>query len=173
MAGWAFDTAHSEVGFSVRHMMISKVRGSFSRWKGSVSTSANGALAGVDVEVEIDSIDTREAQRDGHLKSPDFFNAAAFPTMRFVSSSVTGDTDGDFQIHGQLTIRDVTRDVTLSATFNGGGKDPWGNTRKGYHATTSINRTDFGLTWNQALELGGVLVGEKVEISLDIQLIAV
>lgn len=168
---WNFDTTHSEIAFTVRHMVFAKVRGSFTKWSGGVQTDDSGALVGLSAEVQIDSIDTREPQRDGHLKSPDFFDAAAHPTMSFASTGISGDTNGAFSITGDLTIRGTTRPVTLQAKATGAGKDPWGNQRRGFRASATINRKDFGLTWNQALELGGVLVGEEVEIEAEVQLV--
>ena len=171
MPSWSIDTAHSEIGFSIRHMMFAKVRGSFTRWSGTVEGDEGGALSSVTAEIAVDSIDTREAQRDGHLKSPDFFDAASFPTMSFRSTGLRGDLRGSFQVDGELTIRGNTRPVTLDVERTGGGKDPWGNTRVGYRATARISRADFGLTWNAALELGGVLVGEQVDIEIETQLV--
>lgn len=171
MGSWTFDTAHSDVAFSIRHMVFAKVRGSFTRWSGTVVGDDNGALTALTADIEIDSIDTREAQRDAHLKSADFFDAATHPTMRFQSTAVRGDTSGTFQVDGTLTLHGTTLPVTLAVEYTGGGKDPWGNTRRGYRATTRINRKDYGLNWNQALELGGVLVGEQVDIELEIQLV--
>lgn len=168
---WSFDPAHSEVSFSVRHMMIARVRGSFPTWSGTVDADADGTLLVLTVEIDTGSVNTREAQRDGHLASPDFFNSAEFPKMTFASSAIAPDQAGSFEISGTLTIKDVTRPVVLRATYNGTGKDPWGNTRRGYGAKTSINRTEFGLGWNAALELGGVLVGEAVDIELDVQIV--
>ena len=168
---WTFDTTHSEIAFTVRHMVFAKVRGSFTKWSGAVQTDDSGALVGLSAEVAIDSIDTREAQRDGHLKSADFFDAAAHPTMTFVSTAISGDTSGAFTITGDLSIRGTTRPVSLQAQATGAGKDPWGNQRRGFRASATINRRDFGLTWNQALELGGVLVGEEVEIEAEVQLV--
>lgn len=171
MSSWSIDTSHSELSFSVRHMMFAKVRGSFLRWTGSVDADDAGVLRGVGAEVQIDSIDTREAGRDAHLKSADFFDAANHPVMSFRSTGVSGDTSGRFQIAGELTIRGTTRAVSLDAEYTGGGKDPWGNVRRGYRATTRINRTDFGLNWNAALELGGVLVGEEVDIAVEVEVV--
>ena len=168
---WNFDNAHSEVSFSVRHMMIARVRGTFPTWSGTVEADDAGTLSALSVAIETGSVDTREAQRYTHLRSGDFFNSEAFPKMTFVSTGITGDQAGDFEIAGNLTIRDVTRPVVLKASFNGAGKDPWGTTHRGYAARTRINRTDFGLNWNAALELGGVLVAEQVDIELDVQLV--
>jgi len=171
MSSWSFDTAHSEIGFSIRHMVFAKVRGSFNRWSGTIDGDASGALTGVSAEIEVDSIDTREAQRDTHLRSADFFDTASFPKMSFRSTAVRGDVNGEFQIDGDLSIRGTTKPVTLKVEYTGSGKDPWGNTRRGYRATTRIQRADFGLTWNAALELGGVLVGEAVDIEIETQVI--
>ena len=168
---WSIDTTHSEVSFTVRHMVFAKVRGSFLKWSGAVEADDNGAITALSATIETASIDTREAQRDGHLKSPDFFDAASFPTMSFRSTGLRGDLRGSFQVDGELTIRGNTRPVTLDVERTGGGKDPWGNTRVGYRATARISRADFGLTWNAALELGGVLVGEQVDIEIETQLV--
>ncbi len=171
MSSWSFDTSHSEVGFSVSHMVFARVRGTFPRWSGTVAADDAGVITGVSAGIEVESIDTHEAQRDGHLRSADFFDAANHPKMTFVSTGVRGDTATSFLLDGTLTIRGTTRPATLDVTFTGGGKDPWGNTRRGYRATTRINRRDFGLNWNQALELGGVLVGEVVEIQIETELV--
>lgn len=171
MSSWSFDTAHSEVSFSVRHMVFAKVRGSFTRWSGNVLADATGALTGISAEIVVESIDTHEAQRDGHLRSADFFDVANHPTMTFASTAVRGDTSGAFHIDGDLTIRGTTLPVTLNVEFTGGGKDPWGNTRRGYRGTARVNRQEFGLTWNAALELGGVLVGDQIEIEIETQLV--
>lgn len=168
---WSIDTTHSELSFSVRHMMFAKVRGSFLKWTGSVEADDGGAITGLSASIETASIDTREAQRDGHLRSPDFFDSEAHPTMTFVSSAVRGDPNGVASVDGTLTIRGTARPVTLDLNFTGGGKDPWGNTRRGYRAVTRIDRRDFGLTWNAALELGGVLVGEQVDIEIEVELV--
>jgi polyisoprenoid-binding protein YceI len=169
MASWSLDTAHSEVGFSVRHMMFAKVRGQFRAWSGTVLADDEGRLSSLAADIDVESIDTREAQRDAHLRSPDFFDAASHPKMTFRSTAIRGDTARDFEVDGDLTIRGVTRPVTLNVEVTGGGKDPWGNLRRGYRATTRIDRHAFGLNWNQALELGGVLVGEHVDIEIEAQ----
>jgi polyisoprenoid-binding protein YceI len=125
----------------------------------------------IETHINVPTIDTREAQRDAHLRSPDFFDVDRFPTMRFRSTRVTATPDGDLRVTGDLTIRDVTREVTLNVTAEGHGRDPWGGERAGFSATTKINRKDFGLTWNQALETGGVLVGEEVKITIDLEVV--
>ncbi len=172
MSTYAIDNAHSDVGFSVRHMVFAKVRGHFTKWNANLSfDAADPTKSSVEVEIETGSIDTRDAQRDGHLKSPDFLDIEKFPKMTFKSDGVTKSGDLHYAVKGALTIRDVTHHVTLDVEETGRGKDPWGNQRIGFLAKATINRTDFGLKWNQTLEAGGVLVGEKVEIEIDIQAI--
>lgn len=169
---WNLDPSHSSIAFSVRHMVFAKVRGRFGAWKG-VATLDPKALGDLKVEVEIDaaSIDTGVADRDNHLRSADFFDVEQFPTLRFVSTRVEASGDG-YRVHGELTIRDVTREVVLETEFNGQAQDPWGNQRVAFAATTSIDRREFGLTWNQALEAGGVLVGERIAIEVEVQAVA-
>jgi polyisoprenoid-binding protein YceI len=169
---WNVDPTHVEVGFAVRHLMISTVRGRFSKVAGTVLLDEKRPESSkVDVVVDIASIDTRQEQRDGHLRSADFFDAENFPTMHFVSTKIEGDTTGEFTITGDLTIRGTTRPVTLQATAEGRGMDPWGGERMGFGAKGKFNRSDFGLTWNQALEAGGVAVGDEVKITIDLELI--
>lgn len=168
---WSIDPVHSQVDFGVRHMMISTVRGTFGELEGTIHLDEDD-LTNSSVEVSIDaaSIDTRNEDRDTHLRSGDFLNVEEHPTLRFKSRSVEPAGDG-FVVQGDLTIRGVTREVTLEAEELGRGTDPWGNPRVGFRADTRINRKDFGLTWNQALETGGVLVGDEVKISLEVQAI--
>jgi len=170
---WNIDPSHSGVHFTVRHMVISKVRGSFGRFAGVVDFDAQDPAASkVSVRIEAASIDTQEEKRDGHLRSPDFFDVEQYPELRFDSTRVEK-LDGDgYRVTGDLTIHGVTRPVVLDAEYLGRGKDPWGNERLGFQARASINRKDFGLNWNQLLEAGGVLVGEKIDIALDVQAIA-
>ena len=169
---WSIDASHTEVGFAVRHLMISTVRGRFAGVAGSVSLDeGNPRNSRLDVTIDVNSIDTRQEQRDAHLRSSDFFDVAQFPTMRFVGSKIEGDITGDFTVGGELTIRGVTRPITLEATSEGRGPDPWGSERAGFSAKAKINRQEFGLTWNQALEAGGVLVGEEIKISIDVELV--
>ncbi len=169
---WTIDATHAEVGFSVKHLMISTVRGRFGAVEGTVTIDeATPANSKVDVTIDVASIDTRQEMRDNHLRSPDFFDVATFPTMRFVSKKVSGDIEGDFKVVGDLTIRDQTREVTLDATFTGKGKDPWGNERAGFEAKGKINRTEFGLGWNQALEAGGVMVSEDVKLTIEVEVV--
>jgi polyisoprenoid-binding protein YceI len=169
-ATWNIDTTHSGIGFSVRHMVFAKVRGRFASWTGSVQLDPTDlSSASVEAEIEAASIDTGVEDRDNHLRSADFFNAEQFPTVSFKSTGVEHAGGDRYRITGDLTIRDVTREVVLDAEYGGQGKDPWGNQRVAVTAQTSIDRSDFGLTWNQVLEAGGVLVGERIDIELDVQ----
>jgi polyisoprenoid-binding protein YceI len=173
MATWIFDTAHSSIGFSVRHLMIAKVHGRFERFEGTITYNPdNLAASKVTVQIAAASVSTNEAKRDGHLRSADFFDAEKYPQLTFESTKIVPGKGDEFDIHGKLTIRGVTKDVVLKAESLGRAKDPWGGEHASFTAHTSINRTDFGLNWNQALEAGGVLVGEKVDIHLEIQLLA-
>ena len=168
---WNVDTSHSGIHFSVRHMMIAKVRGTFTAWSGSIALDdADISKSVIKGDIEVGSIDTSEPKRDGHLKSPDFFDAATFPKITFESTKISGDS-GHFKVAGNFTLHGVTKELTLDVTHEGGGKDPWGNERQAFTAKGSLNRTDFGLKWNQALEAGGVLVGEKVEIEVEVSAI--
>lgn len=167
---WNIDTTHSGIHFSVRHMVVAKVRGSFKAFSGAVQLDEQApAHSSVSVRIETASIHTAVDQRDGHLKSPDFFDVAKFPLITFDSTKVEKGSGDNLRVTGNLTIRDVTREVVLEVEQLGINKDPWGQMRAAFEAKTSIDRRDFGLTWNQALEAGGVLVGEKVEIALEIQ----
>jgi polyisoprenoid-binding protein YceI len=167
---WNIDPSHSGVHFTVRHLVISKVRGAFARWQGVVDfDEQNPSASKVSVKIEAASIDTREEKRDQHLRSPDFLDVEKYPALTFESTKVEK-LDGDqYRVTGDLSLHGVTKSVVLDSEFLGGGKDPWGNQRAGFSAKTTINRKDFGLSWNQALETGGLLVGEKIEISLDVQ----
>jgi len=173
-AAWTIDAGHSAASFSVRHMVVAKVRGRFAQWSGSVQLDP-GDLTGARAEVEIDaaSIDTGVADRDKHLRSGDFFDVERFPKLRFTSTKVERAGSDRYRVHGELTIRDVTRAVVLDVEHGGEAKDPWGNTRAVFSAKTSVNRTDFGLNWNQVLEAGGVLVGERIDIELEVQAVRV
>jgi polyisoprenoid-binding protein YceI len=167
---WHVDVAHTGINFSVRHMVVSKVRGRFGKHSGTIRVD-DGDITRSSVEVSIDasSIDTGVADRDTHLRSPDFFDVERFPTLLFRSTGIEKRAADRYVVIGELTIRGVTRVVALDVEYGGRGKDPWGNERLGFVAKTSIDRKDFGLTWNQALETGGILVGERVEIELDVQ----
>ncbi len=165
---WELDPAHSEVSFSVRHMMISKVRGSFGVKKATIVAPENPLDTVITASVDVTSIDTKDEGRDTHLRSGDFFDVETYPTMEFASTGVRLQ-DGDFLVDGDLTIRGVTKPATFEVEFGGFGVDPWGNQKAGATAKTVIDREEFGLTWNAALETGGVLVGKDVTIELDLQ----
>jgi polyisoprenoid-binding protein YceI len=168
--GWTLDTAHSGIAFSVRHMVVAKVRGRFASWSGKVELDeADLTRSQLDVEIDARSIDTGNAQRDEHLRSADFLDVEQFPTLRFVSRKIENVAADRFQVIGDLTLHGVTREVTLAVERGGQAKDPWGNRRAGFSATASLSRSDFGLLWNQALETGGVLVADRIDIELDVQ----
>jgi len=167
---WNLDTVHSAVGFSVRHLVFAKVRGRFTAWSGSLELNDDDLTdSRVRVSIDASSIDTGTSDRDAHLKSPDFFDVASFPKLSFESNRIEALGGDRYRVYGNLTIRDVTREVVLESEFSGRAKDPWGNDRVAFTAKASIERSDFGLKWNQALETGGVVVGERVEIELDVQ----
>lgn len=167
---WAIDPAHSVVELAVKHMMFSTVKGRFPKVSGTiVLNEADLAASSVSAQIEAASIETGEQARDAHLRSADFLDAEAFPTITFRSTEVVPQTRGRFVVVGDLTIHGVTREVSLEAELVGTGTDPWGGQRAGFTASTIVNRRDFGLTWNQALEAGGVLVSDQVKISLEIQ----
>ncbi len=167
---WNIDTSHSAIHFSVRHMVVSKTRGRFTKFSGQIAFDPDDpAKSSVQVTIEPASLDTADAQRDAHLRSADFFDVDKYPQAAFKSTKVI-DLGGDkYQVEGDLTIRGVTRPVVLEAVFEGSAKDPWGGERAGFAAVTSLDRSDFGLTWNKALETGGVLVGDKVELTLEVE----
>jgi polyisoprenoid-binding protein YceI len=167
---WQIDNSHSHIGFSVKHMMIATVRGEFKAYTGTLSLDTDDLTKSVFTgEIAIASIDTREPKRDEHLRSADFFDAETYPTMTFKSTRVEPVGGNDYRIVGELTIKGITKEVVLEAEYAGIHKDPWGNTRTGFTASATLDRKDFGLSWNAALETGGVLVGEKVKLSLDIE----
>lgn len=167
---WNIDLAHSGVSFSVRHMVISKVRGRFAKFGGKLELDENDlANSKVDLTIDASSIDTGIPDRDNHLRSPDFFDVAKFPELRFSSKRVEKVSDTEYRLVGDLTIRDVTREVTLEVEYGGRAKDPWGNQRAGFVARAHLDRKDFGLGWNQLLEAGGVLVGERVDIEIELE----
>jgi polyisoprenoid-binding protein YceI len=169
---WKIDPAHSHIEFAVRHLMISTVKGRFGGVEGTVlMDESDPAKAEVDATIDVNSIDTREAQRDAHLKSADFFDAEKYPAIRFKSTRVTGISGDGFKLVGDLTMHGTSREVTLEVTSEGRGKDPWGGDRAGFSASGKIKRSDFGLTWNQILETGGLAVSDEVRISLDLELV--
>jgi polyisoprenoid-binding protein YceI len=171
MNTYQLDTVHSTIGFSVKHMMIAKVHGTFTKATGKlVYDKANPEKSSAEATIDAASISTNEPQRDTHLKSADFFDAAQFPTLSFKSTSVVSSGSGELKVNGDLTIKGVTKPVTLQVEGPTDElKDPYGNLKVGLSATTKIKRKDFGLTWNAALETGGVLVGDDVTINLDLQ----
>ncbi len=166
---YTLDQSHSTVEFVVRHMMISKVRGRFASFGGQIELAPGSDVPqAISARIDVASIDTREEQRDTHLKSADFFEVEKFPALEFESTRIEG-TPEAFKAYGNLTIRGVSKEVVLSGSFEGRGNDPWGGERVGYTANTTINRKDFGLNWNAALEAGGVLVSDEVRIELNVQ----
>ncbi|HKY97064.1 MAG TPA: YceI family protein [Gemmatimonadaceae bacterium] len=170
---WALDPAHSHVEFAVKHLMISNVKGRFGEMTGTLKGNLDEPERfNLDVSITTDSIDTRQAQRDAHLRSADFFDAERWPTIRFVGKRIDGDVNGEFSLIGELSIRDVTREVKLDVTNEGAVTDPWGNSRIGFSAQGKIDRREFGLTWNQALEAGGFVVGDEIKISIDAEFTA-
>ncbi|MDP9312466.1 MAG: YceI family protein [Chloroflexota bacterium] len=169
---WHIDAAHSAIDFSVRHMMISTVRGSFAKFGGVVNLDeADPTRSSVEVQIDAASIDTRDAQRDAHLRGPDFFDVETYPYLTFKSTRIERVDETRAKIFGDLTIRNVTREVVLDAEYNGQAKSPWGTTSAGFEAQTKISRKEWGLTWNAALETGGVLVGDEIKISIQIEVV--
>lgn len=170
---WVLDPAHSEVAFKVKHLMISNVKGNFSEFSVNVLTDGDDfSSAMINVSINTASVTTGVADRDAHLKSPDFFDSANYDTMTFVSTSITGSGD-EYKLEGDLTIRGITKPVKLDVEFGGLMTDPWGNVKAGFNINGKINRRDWGLTWNAALEAGGVLVADEVRINSEIELLKV
>jgi polyisoprenoid-binding protein YceI len=169
---WNLDASHSEIGFKVKHMMISNVSGSFEKFDVVAETEDNDFTnAKIDFTADVSSLSTGSPDRDTHLKSGDFFDVPKFPQLTFVSEEMKKKDDGHFVLHGDLTIKGVTRPVRLDVEFGGIGKDPWGNEKAGFTVTGKINRTDFDLKWNAALETGGVLVSEEVKLFAEVELL--
>jgi polyisoprenoid-binding protein YceI len=167
---YVIDPAHSNVHFSVRHLMIAKVRGTFKIASGSIQLPADSPIpTAISAEIDAASIDTRDPQRDGHLKSADFLEVEKFSHLRFSSSRIEPIDAERFHVIGELELHGVKKSVTLDAEVSGQGKDPWGNDRVAFEATAKVNRKDFGLVWNQALEAGGVAIGDEISITLDIE----
>ena len=167
---WAIDPAHSEVSFTVRHLMVSKVRGTFTGFTGSITVADDALASSVEATIDMASIDTRDAGRDAHLRSPDFFETDTYPTMTYRSVSVRPHGD-DFVVEGELTLHGITRPVALDLELNGVSADPWGGTRAGFSAETEINRKDFGVDITMPLDGGGVVVGDKIKVHLEIEAI--
>ncbi|WP_040949497.1 YceI family protein [Gorillibacterium massiliense] len=169
-AKWAVDASHSSVDFSIRHMMIAKVKGTFHAFEAAIEADpADLTTADISFSVDLASIDTRNTDRDNHLRSGDFFEIEKFPKMTFQSAKIVKTDDGEYDVTGNLTLRGVTREETFSVTFEGAGKDPWGNEKVGFSGKGSIKRSDYGLTYNAALETGGVLIGDEVKVSIEVE----
>jgi polyisoprenoid-binding protein YceI len=170
---WKIDPAHSAAEFKVKHMMISNVKGTFSGLSGTLTEhTTDSTLSSVEASIPVNTISTGDPQRDGHLKGADFFDSDKFPTLNFKSTQVVRKGEAEYSVTGDLTVHGVTKPVTFAVEGpSAPGKDPWGNTRIGLAATAKINRKDFGLSWNAALETGGFLVGDEVSITLDVQFI--
>jgi len=165
---WTIDASHSTVGFVARHLMVAKVRGHFNEFAGTITVADDRLQSSVEATVQIASIETNDAGRNGHLVSADFFEAESHPTMSLRSTGISAAGD-HFVLHTDLTIKGVTKSVDFTLEFDGVATDPWGNTKAGFTAEAEVNRKEWGLEWNVALETGGVLVGEKVKIVLDIE----
>lgn len=165
---WPIDLSHSTIGFVARHLVVTKVRGQFNDFSGNVIVAENPLDSSVEVTVQAASFSTGDDNRDGHVKSADLLNVEKYPTLGFKSTSIKED-GGDYKLLGDLTIAGVTQPVELEVEFNGVSGDPWGGTRAGFSASGEINRSDFGITWNAALETGGVLVSEKIKLEIEAQ----
>lgn len=165
---WSIDPSHSEVAFTVRHLMVSKVRGTFRTFSGSITVGEDLQTSTVAADIAMDSIDTRDETRDNHLRTKDFFEIETYPTMTYRSTGIRAD-GADYLVDGELTLHGVTRPVTLGLEVGGVGSDPWGGVRAGFSASTSINRNDFGVDIKMPLDGGGVVVGDKIAIHLEIE----
>lgn len=169
---WSIDPAHSEIGFKVKHLMFTNVYGRFETFEGSVESDENGQnIENITFTTDVSSINTGNADRDNHLKGSDFFDTENYPKMNFTSVKLLWLNDNYYNLLGDLTIRDVTKQVSLSVEYNGTMVDPWGNTKMGFNITGKLNRNDWGLTWNSVLETGGVLVGEDVNLNIELQVV--
>jgi len=169
MKNWNVDATHSSIGFSVKHMMVSKVRGSFGDFNANVEANETDLTdANIAFNINVASINTGNEDRDNHLRSADFFNAEAFPEIKFVANNISKNGE-EYKIAGDLTIKDITKPIVFEAEYEGKGTNPWGQEVVGFSAETKINREDFGLTWNQALETGGVLVGKDIKITVELE----
>jgi len=167
---WQFDMQHSGIAFMVRHLLVARVRGRFTRWSGTMRfDQKNPSASSVDVQIDTNSVDTSEPQRDAHLRSADFLDVATYPRMTFKSTRVERVGDATFKVKGELTIRDVTRPVVLDVEYGGALRDPWGNDRAGFTARATIDRKEFGITFNQVLDHGGLALGEQISIDIDVE----
>jgi len=171
-ANYTIDVPHTQIHFSVAHLMVFKVRGNFTDFSGEIDIDTNNkTLVSAQATIDATSIDTRNKKRDDHLRSADFFDVAKYPEISFISKSVNGNGD-NITVVGDLTIKGITKEITLKGSFAGVAKDPWGNNRAGFAATGEVDRREFGLTWNKALEAGGVVVGDTITIGLEVESIA-
>ncbi len=169
---WAIDPTHSAIEFKVKHMMFTNVSGKFNQFKATIENEDEQfETSSIQFSADVSSVDTNNTDRDNHLKSADFFEADNFPKLSFTSTGIKKTDDNEFEILGDLTVKNTTKNVTLKAEYSGLMKDPWGNTKIGLSISGKINRKDFGLTWNAALETGGVLVGEEVKLVADVQFV--
>lgn len=169
---WTIDPTHSEIGFKVKHMMFTNVSGKFNQFEATIENQDEAfETSKINFSTDVNSVDTSNTDRDNHLKSADFFDADNFPKLTFTSTEIQKITDGEYKISGDLTIKDVTKNVTFETEYSGFMKDPWGNTKIGLSLNGKINRKDFGLTWNAALETGGVLVGEDIKLIAEVQFV--
>ncbi|ACT01344.1 YceI family protein [Paenibacillus sp. JDR-2] len=167
---WAVDFTHSSVDFTIKHMMIAKVKGTFHKFEAEIDADPEDlTTAAISFTVDLSSIDTRNADRDNHLRTGDFFDIAQFPELTFKSTNIVKNGDDEYEVTGDVSLHGVTRSETFSVTFEGAGKDPWGNEKAGFSGKGSIKRSDYGLTYNAALETGGVLIGDEVKISIEIE----
>jgi polyisoprenoid-binding protein YceI len=164
---FTLDAVHTRIGFVVKHMMVSKVRGNFTDFSGTIRVAENPLESSAELTIKTESINTGAADRDGHLRSEDFLAVEKFPELTFRSTRVVSHSGDEFTVLGDLTIRDVTKQVELTVEYGGAGTNPWGQELWGFSITTEVDREEFGLTWNQALEAGGVLVGKKVKIEIE------
>ncbi len=170
LSKWSVDASHSSLDFSVRHMMIASVKGTFNSFNAAIEANPEDlTTASIEFNVELASIDTRNGDRDNHLRSADFFDVENNPNMTFQSTSIVKTDDNEYNVTGNLSLHGVTRPETFKVTFEGQGKDPWGNEKVGFSAEGKINRSDYGLTYNAALETGGVLIGDQIKVSLQIE----
>jgi len=169
---WTVDSTHSSIDFSVKHMMIAKVKGTFHAFEANISADAHDLTsADIQLTIDLDSVDTRNKDRDAHLRNNDFFDIEKFPKLVFTATAITKTDDGEYSVVGDVSLHGVTRSEKFAVSFEGAGKDPWGNDKVGFSATGSLKRSDYGLTYNAALETGGVLIGDEVKISIDIEAI--
>lgn len=167
---WVIDADHSLVEFSVKHMMIAKVRGNFEKFDANITAdSSDLTTAAIEFTIDTASIHTKNEDRDNHLRAADFFDVESYPNITFKATEITKVSGDDYKVSGDVTIKDITRPETFEVTFEGEGKDPWGNTKAGFSAKTKINRSDYGLTYNAALETGGVLIGDQITINIELE----